>query len=80
MGGFMARMTRLVLDRETAQRVRNAARRVKVLGLSKTWMAREIGRSRQNVTGMLNKTVSSPGTLSLIEGLLDEVEAGRVVV
>ena len=73
-------MARLVLDRETAQRVRNAARRVKVLGLSKTWMAREIRRSRQNVTGMLNRTVSSPGTLSLIEGLLDEVEAGRVVV
>ena len=80
MGGFMARMTRLVLDRETAQRVRNAARRVKALGLSKTRMVREIGRSRQNVTGMLNRTVSSPGTLSLIEGLLDEVEAGRVVV
>ena len=76
----MARMTRLVLDRETAQRVLNATRRVKALGLSKTWMAREIGRSRQNVTGMLNRTLSSPGTLSLIEGLLDEVEAGRVVV
>ena len=73
-------MARLVLDKETSIRVRRVARRVKALGLSKTWMAREIGRSRQNVTGMLNRTVSSPGTLALIEGLLDEVEAGRVVV
>ena len=77
MGGFMAR---LVLDRETAQRVGKAGRRVRRLGLSKTWMAGEISRSRQNVTGVLNKTVSSPGTLSLIEELLDEVEAGRVAV
>ncbi len=73
-------MARLVLDRETAQRVGKAVRRVRRLGLSKTWLAGEISRSRQNVTGVLNKTVSSPGTLSLIEDLLDEVEARRVVV
>ncbi len=70
-------MARLVLDRETAQRVRRAARRVHRLGLSKTWMAEQIGRSRQNVSEVLNKTASSPGTLALIEDLLDALEAGR---
>ena len=73
-------MARLVLDRETSDRVRRAARRVKALGLSKTWMAGQISRSRQNVTEVLNRKKTSPGTLSLIEGLLDEVEAGRVTV
>ena len=71
-------MARLVLDRETFHRVCRAARRVKALGLSKTWMAGQISRSRQNVTEVLNRKKTSPGTLSLIEGLLDDVEAGRV--
>ncbi len=77
MGGFMAT---LVLDLEVEVRVVRAVERVVRLGLSKTWIAEEIGRSRQNVSEVLNKTTSSPGTLALIEDLLDKVEAGRVVV
>lgn len=73
-------MATLVLDAEVEARVDRAARRVRRLGLSKTWMAGQVGRSRQNVTEVLNKTASSPGTLTLIEGLLDAVEAGRVTV
>ena len=73
-------MAKLVLELEVEVRVVRAVERVACLGLSKTWIAEKIGRSRQNVSEVLNKTASSPGTLTLIEGLLDEVEAGRVVV
>ncbi len=70
-------MATLVLDPEIGARVDRAVERVDRLGLSKTWIARQIGRSRQNVSEVLNKTASSPGTLGLIEDLLDAVEAGR---
>ncbi len=73
-------MATLVLDSEVEARVDRAALRVVEIGVSRTWIAERISRSRQNVTEVVNKTTSSPGTLSLIEGLLDEVEAGRVVV
>ncbi len=73
-------MATLILDPEVETRVDRAVERVDRLGLSKTWIAEEIHRSRQNVSEVLNKTASSPGTLTLIEGLLDDVEAGRVVV
>ena len=73
-------MATLVLDAEVAARVDRAARRVEQIGVSRTWIAGQITRSRQNVTEVLNKTTSSPGTLGLIEKLLDDVEAGRVAV
>ena len=73
-------MATLVLELEVEVRVVRAVERVNRLGLSKTLIAEEIGRSRQNVSEVLNKTTSSPGTLALIEALLDEVEAGRGVV
>ncbi len=73
-------MATLVLDAEVAARVDRAARRVEQIGVSRTWIAGRISRSRQNVTEVLNKTTSSPGTLGLIEKLLDDVEAGRVAV
>ena len=70
-------MATLVLDPEIGARVDRAVERVDSLGLSKTWIAKQIGRSRQNVSEVLNKTASSPGTLGLIEDLLEAVEAGR---
>lgn len=73
-------MATLVLEAEVAARVDRAARRVEQIGVSRTWIAGRISRSRQNVTEVLNKTTSSPGTLGLIEKLLDDVEAGRVAV
>ncbi len=72
-------MATLVLDPEVEARVDRVREGVSREGWSKTWIAKEIGRSRQNVSEVLNKTASSPGTLALIERLLDEVEAGRVV-
>ena len=73
-------MATLVLGAEVAARVDRAARRVEEIGVSRTWIAGRISRSRQNVTEVLNKTTSSPGTLVLIENLLDDVEAGRVAM
>lgn len=73
-------MATLVLDAEVEERVDRAARRVVEIGVSRTWIAGRISRSRQNVTEVLNKTTSSPGTLVLIENLLDDVEAGRVAM
>ena len=73
-------MATLVLDAEVEARVDRAARRVVEIGVSRTWIAGQISRSRQNVTEVLNKTTSSPGTLVLIEKLLDDVEAGRVAM
>jgi hypothetical protein len=72
--GIEDRMARLVLDRATFERVREARARVKALGLSKTWIAAQIGRSRPNVSEVLNATISSPGTLRLIEALLSKLE------
>lgn len=69
-------MATLILDVEVEARVDRAVAQVEALGLSRTWIAVQIGRSRQNVTEVLNKTTSSPGTLLLIERLLEEVEAG----
>ncbi len=60
-------MARLVLDRETSNRVRRPARRVKVLGLSKIWMAEQISRSRQNVTEVLNRTKTSRFRCDVLE-------------
>jgi len=73
-------MATLVLDEEVEARVDRAACRVEQIGVSRTWIAGRISRSRQNVTEVLNKTTSSPGTLVLIENLLDDVEAGRVAM
>ncbi len=73
-------MATLILDPEVEARVDRAVERADRLDLSKTWIAEQIGRSRQNVSEVLNKTASSPGTLALIERLLDDIETGRVVV
>ena len=70
-------MPKLLLTAEEAARVARARRRVEELGLSKTGIAEQIGRGRQNVTEVLNGTAWSPGTLGLIEDLLDDAEARR---
>ena len=48
-------MATLILDPEVETRVDRAVERVDRLGLSKTWIAEEIHRSRQNVSEVLNK-------------------------
>lgn len=72
-------MPELVFSEEEARRVRTLHERVKVLGLKKVWIAEQIGRTRQNVTEVLNASLWSPGTLALIEELVVRLETEEVV-
>ena len=60
------------------ERARAARLRAERLGLTKTWMARQVGRRRPHVSAVLHGRTQGPGTLRLIEVLLDQVEAGKV--
>jgi len=71
-------MPKLQLTDEEARRVAKARARAERLELSKTEIALRIGRTRQNVTEVLNGTAWSPGTLRLIEDLLEGIEAGTI--
>ena len=59
-------------------RVRAAHARVREQGLTKAWIARRIRRSRPHVSAVLHGRDRGPGTLLLIEALLERVEAGEV--
>lgn len=72
-------MPKLVFSEDEARRVAAVSERVDALGVSKTWIARQIGRTRQNVTEVLNATLWSPGTLALIEALVTRLEAEETV-
>ena len=68
-------MPELVFSEEETRRVRRLHERVKALGLKKIRIAKQIGRTRQNVTEVLNASLWSPGTLALIEELVARLEA-----
>lgn len=68
-------MARLVLDRQEQARIARARGRIEEVGLSQTWVAEEIGRARPHVSGLLNGKLWSPGTMQLIEELLDRLES-----
>jgi len=72
-------MPKLVFSEDEARRVSAVCERVDALGVSKTWIAAQIGRTRQNVTEVLNATLWSPGTLALIEALVTRLEAEETV-
>ena len=60
------------------KRAEAARLRAERLGLTKTWIARQIGRRRPHVSAVLHGRHRGPTTLRLIEALLDQIEAGKV--
>ena len=68
-------MPELIFSEDEARRIRTLRERVEALGITKVWIAREIGRSPQNVMQVLGGSVWSPGTLALIEELANQLEA-----
>ncbi len=56
-------------------RIRQARDRLRDLGISLAWVARQIGRSQGHVSNVLNGAVDGPPTLLLVEELIEKVEA-----
>src|SRR5690554_173596 len=75
---------RLVTDGEYRSRVMEIKARALSLCLSNAWIARQIGRSRTHVQQVLGlnerrgRLVRGPGTVLLIEQLLDRVARGEI--
>jgi hypothetical protein len=67
------------VDDYQARRLR-AYQAVRRLKLRRAWIAGRIGRSARCVTEVLRGTDTGAPTLLLVEGLLERIESGEVVV
>ena len=69
-----------MLEDDYRERQEAALKRARTFGLKVTWMALTIERTRPWVSQVLNGTRYGDETLTLIEQLLRQVEAGEVEV
>lgn len=67
-----------IRDERYERRRQRAYERVQSLGLTRRWIAGQVGRSVRCVTEVLRGTDTGEPTLVLIEVLLAAVEAGEV--
>lgn len=67
-----------IRDERYERRRQRAYERVQALGLTRRWIAGQVGRSVRCVTEVLRGTDTGEPTLVLVEVLLAAVEAGKI--